>query len=750
MNNIKNKRTGLKLLGSVSNGKYRRFTMNKTQQHQPVYSSVQPRCPGKRGNRGPQPCSGSNTKVGCKSCPGCLYTIDVSSNAFNGAFPTYGSFASVNVRVDSSANEPCEWQYNAIVESFSLTTSTSANTGATVQLNIEDERCINVNSIKGVYFYAPVGGTLGVYTGIYRLCDGTPEPSLYPFNNNQAIESKFIKTAKRMGAPYRNPIAGFRKALNCNYRDCSGTSIISGSSTSNWKKQPTHTVYKDNYSGPKSNCLDPDPSGCGCCPKNCDSTKIVHRSGIQGRTHRPIIRRGMQEKNNCCKGPKGKCSNKNDYSFSYRQYQNNKRCLSFERSQEKYVGRYACFGPDGKCQNKFRKSGCASCCACCVKTQRLKFSFPIGSTTTLLTVGDTLTQVINGENVIGTITEVENSAIFGGQQFYKLVITDNKSNSCPGLQIGPAYRNKDTDPGFIPGIATLGTTTSPGDCSNKGNLVTIYKPNNKKFSKQGAVSSGSRLDRLKLDTIKSANSKCKKGKERCKIIKSKFIDGGFYKVPKGKYDAGRPRFTGWMFNGHHREVKSRVYNMVRYNQQPLGIPQLTAHKLTLSQGGNGCGPKKCFPRTLNLGSNRATAAGNRARIPGSKCSVCCIVRIYGNAGGPGTPILPPFANLVPGTVLYQPDIGYVGTVIEQVPDPAGPAGGDWGWLTIRFNGHGICKEPALSLDAPSILSTSPGIGTNVLGIKVQQVSTAYGNGNGCSCAPCANIPNQTGQGLPVC
>ena len=164
MNNIKNKRTGLKLLGSVSNGKYRRFTMNKTQQHQPVYSSVQPRCPGIRGNRGAQPCSGSNTKVGCKSCPGCLYTIDVSSNAFNGAFPTYGSFASVNVKVDSSANEPCEWQYNAIVESFSLTTSTSPNTGARIQLNIEDERCINVNSIESVYFYAPVGGTLGVYT----------------------------------------------------------------------------------------------------------------------------------------------------------------------------------------------------------------------------------------------------------------------------------------------------------------------------------------------------------------------------------------------------------------------------------------------------------------------------------------------------------------------------------------------------------------------------------------------------------
>ena len=82
-----------------------------------------------------------------------------------------------------------------------------------------------------------------------------------------------------------------------------------------------------------------------------------------------------------------------------------------------------------------------SCCACCVKTQRLKFFFT-SAPSTLLTVGDTLTQVVNGENVIGTITEVEDSALFGGQQFYKLVITDNKSNTCPGLQIGPAISSK--------------------------------------------------------------------------------------------------------------------------------------------------------------------------------------------------------------------------------------------------------------------------------------------------------------------
>ena len=132
---------------------------------------------------------------------------------------------------------------------------------------------------------------------------------------------------------------------------------------------------------------------------------------------------------------------------------------------------------------------------------------------------------------------------------------------------------------------------------------------------QGAVTSGGRLERLKLDTIKSANSRCTKNATRkCIEIQSKFVGlNKTYKYPNGKYGAGKPRFTGWMFNGHHQEVKGRVYNMVRYNQQPLGIPQLTAHP-----PGKTC-IKQCFPRTLNLGSNRPTAAGNRARIPGAKC-----------------------------------------------------------------------------------------------------------------------------------
>ena len=516
MNNVKKNRTGLKLLGSGNNN-FRRFTMNKTQQNQPVYSNVQPRCPGIKGQRGGKDCSGSNTNVGCKSCLGCLYTFDVSSNAFGGSYPSYGSFININLVVDSSSNPPCEWQYNGIVEGFSLNGSLPYN--ARVQISIEDNKCVSVQDICGVYFYAPVGGNNGTYVGHFNHCTVPPGPVVKTiYDIIQLKQSKFVTTAKRMGAPYRNPIAGWRNSLDCNYKDCSG-GVKGGSGTSHWNsKQPTNTVYKDNYSGPKSNCY-PDLSGCGCCPKDCSNTKIVHRPGIQGRTHRPIIRSGMQPKSSCCKPNGTQCFN--NYSYSYRQYQNNKRCMSYERSLEKYIllGSAGCLHKKSK--NVYRKSSCCNC-------------------------------------------------------------------DCDGdMPHGPK-------------------------CSNKAETHTVYKPSNKKFSNQGAVSSGSRLDRLKLDAIRASNSKCVKGK-RCNPIKSKSTGGCDYKVPNGKYGAGKPRFTGWMFNGHHQEVKGRVYNMVRYNKQPLGIPQLTAHP-----PGKTC-IKQCFPRTLDLGSNRSTAAGNRARIPGSKC-----------------------------------------------------------------------------------------------------------------------------------
>jgi len=119
--------------------------------------------------------------------------------------------------------------------------------------------------------------------------------------------------------------------------------------------------------------------------------------------------------------------------------------------------------------------------------------------------------------------------------------------------------------------ASGSTSCSSSDVTNKvckaprcvANSITIYKPNNKKFQVQGAVSSGSRLERLKLDIIRESNSKCPKGR-RCKQV-------GNEKYGKGPYFAGRPRFTGWMYNSRHPETLC----MRRYRPQPFGIPQLT-------------------------------------------------------------------------------------------------------------------------------------------------------------------------------
>ena len=324
----------------------------------------------------------------------------------------------------------------------------------------------------------------------------------------------------------------------------------------------------------------------------------------------------MQEKRPCCIDSNGKCNKTNDYSFSYWQYKHNKRCLDYQRSQEKYVGSYpACVtGRDGKqhCQNAYRK---ASCCDCDCLFASCPQTIDFGTVITDFNVGDAVSQTSGGSTASGTIISVTFPL------FTRIIIRlDDCNNSFTvggpaSIGINGTTYNLVT---VSPPSTTSFITFEKGGCSNKAETKTIYKPSNKKFSHQGAVTSGGRLERLKLDTIKSANSKCIKG-QNCITIPSKFVGlNKNYTYPNGRYGAGKPRFTGWMFNGHHREVKGRVYNMVRYNQQPLGIPQLTAHKLTLSQGGNGC-IKQCFPRTLDLGTTRSTAAGNRARIPGTKC-----------------------------------------------------------------------------------------------------------------------------------
>lgn len=152
-------------------------------------------------------------------------------------------------------------------------------------------------------------------------------------------------------------------------------------------------------------------------------------------------------------------------------------------------------------------------------------------------------------------------------------------------------------------------------------VLTTWKPNNNKFKKQGAVSAGSRLERLKLDTIKSANSKCAKG-QRCDTIDCE-------KIPNGVYFAGKPRFTGWIYNARHRERvwPNKNISYIRNRPQPLGIPQTTYKGRSTSSNFNirsknpkSQGTKTPYQRSI---PGRASARNLRAPGYGPNCVATC-------------------------------------------------------------------------------------------------------------------------------
>ena len=453
MNSIIQNRTTKK------NGK--RFTFNKDNKIRPAYKNVQP----KFGLLGCCP----NAKIGCNTCLKCMHTINLSGVDFGNELPQPNDFVAINPVTDSNQNTPTNWEYSAIIADIvDLGTN-----NYTIWINIENNECVSEIEINGVFIYKPnykasgecndcevpacdtCGGlpagplkgfgccgpssdyhcccnkiptladcnncgncytckktspspvsnvVYGYYYGSYYL-NNVLTSSPYQLSNVNMIN---VNGSAKKKNPFRNPLAGWRKT-----RDCCD------------KRKITKTIYKDIWA----------KDGVGCCSDG------KSKSGIQGCTKKPLIRSGMQPKKSCYNE---KCVN--DYSFSYRQYQHNNRCLSFERSEEHFIPFDKKCKRAGKCIHEFRKGACRGCAGC--------------------------------------------------------VTANNKAK-------------------------------------------TIYKPNNKKFSKQGAVTSGGRLERLKLNTIRKANA-CKNNP--CKVVASQFTDGGSYKYPKGKYFAGKPRYTNWRIN----------------------------------------------------------------------------------------------------------------------------------------------------------------------------------------------------------
>lgn len=301
-------------------------------------------------------------------------------------------------------------------------------------------------------------------------CKQCDKKTIEYLDSSCSIKTKIIEPSaiSRMGAPYRAPIAGYRKTLIC----CSGIKHLVPTA-------PTNTIYGDSkhwaattdISGNKTNCCRYDKR----------------------------IRSGMQPKKTCSdKSCKNSCGD-NAYSFSYSEYNKNRKLNTYDRGLEINQSTRDCFKacPDGMCQRStFIKSSCI-----------------------------------------------------------------NLDSSCN---------------------------------VNK----TIWKPNNKTFKVQGAVSSGSRIDRLKLDTLRVANSKCKQN-ESC--------DNN--NLGKGPYFGGKPRFDGWMFNSKHPETVCNT----QYRQLPFGVPQLNSNNrptrsnkmvnINLRQKNNGLGfmPRYNYSRAPGCG-----------------------------------------------------------------------------------------------------------------------------------------------------
>ena len=374
-------------------------------------------------------------------------------------------------------------------------------------------------------------------------------------SGNVQQEASEVMGTSTKGAPYRNPIKGWRKTLadpSCCLVDANNVKV-------NQKNQPTNDVYKDMHA---------KFTGLTNQFKIGNISYNVPVDNLNNVCYSSIIRSGMQPKPNiCCKtgkpatrcnrDPLG-CIEKNNYAYDSYQYLNNKSLKSFHRSQDKFFTMYP--DPNGGGNIKATLGGCCT------------------------------------SQAVG--------------------------RGCPTI-------------GCQNALYTKGLCRQKCQAAVTRENVTIYKPNNRKFSKQGATTSGGRLERLKLDTIRAANSKCVKGR-RCKeIVSRNSTSTKTYSVPKGPYSAGNPRYTGEIYNRRHPETTC----MLTHRQQPFGIPQLTSSSRRPTRSNKKPNIK---PRSFGLRGNWQRGRTN-PRAPGCKCSSAscpkgCSQCGYGQlAKNPGAP-----------------------------------------------------------------------------------------------------------------
>ena len=332
------------------------------------------------------------------------------------------------------------------------------------------------------------------------------------------------------------PIAGYRKTPAT---DKDGNCCTKDKNTNGF----TQEIYQDTWT-----LCDTDEVCVG------DKEGIVARPT---RSKKPIIRSGLQY--NAAAAPnvlRNTKEIKKKYAFSYAQYQKNLRCLSYERSQEKYKSPESIGHPE-----KYRKSGCNSCCNCCVIEYNFKPPPPPAPLPTFDPNWEWIAS-LNG-------AQWEFVTQIGG---VITVVRANGPEPCPSLTTGLTLTFKPRNGPGAPIPADVVVTifvlsnvvkTIPGKCgTTRGENVTIYKPNNKKFQVQGAVSSGSRLERLKLDTIQGSRiaKRIKQGNcdpFHCNSNSKRFTQG---------YRSAEPRFVT---NPDEGGNKTRGFVPTRWRQAYL-------------------------------------------------------------------------------------------------------------------------------------------------------------------------------------
>ena len=314
------------------------------------------------------------------------------------------------------------------------------------------------------------------------------------------------------------PVFGWRKTIDC----CDF-------------EEPTEEIYKDVWSQSK------------ICKTN--------NQGNSARTQKPIIESGRQRIKWATPFTKT--------ARGYHQYRHNVRCSSYSRSLEKFDvtpaltdGAWAFLDQAGIKSFKpvYHKSGCYSCCNCCVRTQAIIFlnqnatlpsgQFLLGAPIGSYTFG--VVYNIGPFNYLiqpGLSVEVYGVYLSGSPTFIwsAIVFVRTRNDDCVGVPSGnpfiTAYLSRDT---LINTAQVFDLEFSESKCQGVTDLKqTIYKRSNKKFAANGAVSSGGRLERLKLDTIQGSRiqkriSTGNCDQNRCNTNSKQFTQG---------YRSSEPRFV---------------------------------------------------------------------------------------------------------------------------------------------------------------------------------------------------------------